>query len=372
MSAPTNAHADSLFAPLALGGMSLPNRLAVAPMTRISASPEGLATPEMARYYRRFAAGGFGLVISEGIYTDQAWSQAYAGQPGLSDGPQAAAWRPVVQAVQAAGGRMVAQLMHAGALAQGNRFRADTVAPSALRPVGTQMGAYRGSGPYPEPRAIGEAEIRAAIDGFADAARRAIESTGFDGLEIHGANGYLLDQFLTGHSNRRGDGWGGASLEQRARLSLEVVDAVRRAVGPGVPLGLRLSQAKVNDFHHRWPEAEAGAARLFARLAEAGQLDYLHITEPEAWRPAFAEGGASLVQLARRHAPGLPVIANGGLHEPARARQLRADGAALIALGRGALANPDWPRRVAAGAEPRPFDPALLAPLGNLKETELA
>jgi 2,4-dienoyl-CoA reductase-like NADH-dependent reductase (Old Yellow Enzyme family) len=185
--------ASPLFAPANLHGLQLPNRLAVAPMTRVSASPEGHANGTMARYYERFARGGFGLVITEGIYTDTAYAQGYARQPGLSDGEQARAWRPVVKAIQAAGGRAIAQLMHAGALSQFNRFRDHTAGPSAVRPLGTQMTAYRGEGEYPVPRAMTDADIAEAIRGFARAALLAMDVAGFDGVEIHGANGYLLD-----------------------------------------------------------------------------------------------------------------------------------------------------------------------------------
>lgn len=363
-----SAHA-SLFTPWQLNGLDLSNRLAVAPMTRISARPEGMPTETMARYYERFARGGFALVITEGIYTDQAYSQGYANQPGLSDREQAKGWRPVVDAVHAAGGKIVAQLMHAGALSQANRFRTETAGPSAVRPKGLQMAFYRGDGPYRLPRAMSETDIADAIEGFARAAAFAIEVAGFDGVEIHGANGYLLDQFLTDYANLRSDAWGGA-IAQRVRLSVEVARAVRQAVGNAIPAGIRISQGKVNDFTHKWAEAEAGAAVVFGALADTG-LDYVHVTEFEAWRPAFGDDGPSLVSLARRHAPELTIIANGSLHDPVRAEQVLRDGADLIALGRGALANPAWPRLVMDGCTLQSFDRALLSPLGNIKPSEL-
>lgn len=357
-----------LLSPTRIGGLALPNRLVVAPMTRVSATAEGQATERMARYYARFAEGGFGLVITEGIYTDQAYAQGYAHQPGLSDRAQALAWRPVVQAIHAAGGRVFAQLMHAGALSQFNRFRGHTAGPSAVRPLGQQMALYRGEGLYPLPVAMSEAEIGEAIAGFRRAARLAVEVAGFDGVEVHGANGYLLDQFLTGHTNTRGDTWGGP-IGQRVRLACEVVQGVRQELGSAAPIGVRISQGKVNDFTHRWPEAGDGAASVFSALAQSG-ADCLHVTEFEAWRPAFADAGASLVQLARRHAPGITLIANGGLHDTTRAANALDDGADLVALGRGALANPDWPQRLRDGLAPRAFDPALLSPLGDLKAVE--
>jgi 2,4-dienoyl-CoA reductase-like NADH-dependent reductase (Old Yellow Enzyme family) len=362
---------DTLFAPVNSERLRLSNRLAVAPMTRISATHEGFATPSMASYYARFASGGFGLVITEGAYTDQAYSQGYAGQPALSDDDQARSWRPVVDAVHRRGGRIFAQLMHAGALSQSNRFRRETVAPSALRPKGRQLAMYGGQGEYPAPRSMTDEEIAEAVEGFAAAARRAREIAGFDGIEVHGANGYLLDQFLTATTNRRSDRYGG-TVKERIALTIAVVEAVRRSVGGRLPVGVRVSQAKVNDFDHKWPDGERDAEAIFGRLGEC-DLDYIHVTEFEAWRPAFASGEASLATLARRFAPRLAVIANGGLHEPRHARaMLTNDAADIVALGKGALANPDWPNRVAAGMDIKPFDPATLKPLARLSAAEMA
>ena len=359
-----------VFTGITLKGLDFTNRLSVAPMTRISASAAGVPGERMQHYYERFARGGFSLITTEGIYTDNAYSQTYRDQPGLTDREQAAAWRRVVDTVHAAGGRIFAQLMHGGALAQGNPYRPDTVGPSAIRPKGTQMTGYHGDGPYPLPREISEVEIAEAIEGFAKAARLAIEVAGFDGIEIHGANGYLLDQFFTDFSNRRTDRWGG-DIVQRLGLSLEVLKAVRAAIGPNVPLGLRLSQGKVNDFRHKWAEREPGAARVFKTLAES-PADFVHVTEFEAWKPAFDGGDASLVALAHRHAPRLFLIANGSLHDLARAEEVMEAGADMIALGRGALVNPDWPRLTAKRNDLRPFDLPFLAPISDIKDSELA
>ncbi|WEX90655.1 NADH:flavin oxidoreductase [Sinorhizobium garamanticum] len=359
-----------VFTGTSLKGLDFANRMSVAPMTRISASSAGVPGERMVRYYERFARGGFSLVTTEGIYTDKAYAQAYFGQPGLTDREQADAWHHVVDAVHAAGGRTFAQLMHGGALAQGNPYRPDTVGPSAIRPKGGQMTGYHGDGPYAMPREISEAEIAEAIEGFASAARLAIEAAGFDGIEIHGANGYLLDQFFTDYTNQREDRWGG-DIVTRLGLSLEVLKAVRAAIGPSVPLGLRLSQGKVNDFRHKWAEREQGAARVFEALAES-PADFVHVTEFEAWQPAFKGGDISLVSLARRHAPRLFLIANGSLHDLARAEQVMGAGADMIALGRGALVNPDWPRLTAERSDLRPFELPILAPISDIKDSELA
>ncbi|MBB1592843.1 NADH:flavin oxidoreductase [Achromobacter sp. UMC46] len=354
----------TLFTPLRLGhGLALSNRLAVAPMTRVSATADGHATTQMADYYEAFAAGGFGLVVTEGIYTDKAFSQGYLFQPGLADDAQRDAWRAVVDRVHARGGRIVAQLMHAGALSQGNPYRLVTKGPSAVLPAGRQMVFYRGEGPYRMPEAMSADDISEAIEGFAQAARRAQEA-GFDGVEIHGANGYLLDQFLTAHTNLRNDRYGG-SLDNRLRLTAEVIHAVRRATPANFIVGVRSSQGKVNDFTHKWAGGHADAAQIFGTLG-ALPIDYLHTTEFEAWRPAFGASGPSLAALARQHVS-VPVLANGSLHDAMQADGMLArQEADFVSLGRGALTHADWPARLRAGDEPEVFDRGLLAPIADL------
>lgn len=357
------AHAG-LFTPLRIGtALSLPNRLAVAPMTRVSATADGHATELMADYYEAFAAGGFGLVITEGIYTDKAYAQGYLFQPGLADDAQRDAWRAVVDRVHGQGGRIVAQLMHAGALSQGNPYRDTTKGPSVVLPKGQQMAFYRGEGPYRMPEAMSADDIAEAIDGFAQAARRAQE-VGFDGVEIHGANGYLLDQFLTAHTNLRDDRYGG-SLDKRLRLTVDVIQAVRQATSAPFVVGVRASQGKVNDFTHKWEGGEADAAHIFRTLG-AQPIDYLHTTEFEAWRPAFGEHGVSLAALARKQVS-VPVLANGSLHDATRAEEMLArQEADFVSLGRGALTHADWPARLRAGVAHEAFDRGLLAPIADL------
>lgn len=356
-----------LYTPATIGNVVLKNRIAVAPMTRTSASADGLATDDMARYYARFARGGHSLVITEGVYPDLLYSQGYLNQPGIANEPQAAAWRKVVDAVHAQGGKIFIQLMHAGALSQGNHWARETVAPSVVQPVGAQLGFYRGEGPYPLPKELALDDIARVIQAFAAAAGRA-KAAGFDGVEIHGANGYLLDQFLTRHTNQRADQYGGAT-QHRVRLLVEVSQAVRRQVGKDYTVGMRISQGKVNDYEHKWADGEQDAKIIFESLATAG-LDYIHTTEFDASAPAFAEG-ESLAALARRYG-NLPVIANGqlGQHDKAAALVERGD-ATVVTLGKTALANPDWPLRIAEAAPVAEFDYALLQPLAHIKESEL-
>jgi 2,4-dienoyl-CoA reductase-like NADH-dependent reductase (Old Yellow Enzyme family) len=306
----------------------------------------------------------------EGIYTDQAFSQGYVHQPGMTDQAQANAWKPVVSGIKAHGAFAIAQMLHAGALSQGNRFRATTVGPSPVQPKGEQMTFYHGKGRYSLPAAITEAQIADAISGIAESAGRAIEVAGFDAIEIHGANGYLLDQFLTDYANDRTDRWGG-STENRLRLIVETFKAVRAQVGAKTPVGVRISQGKVNDYHHRWADAERDAEIIFGSLADAG-ADFIHVTEFEAWKPAFTPEGPSLMRLAKRYAPKAAIFANGSLHSVEPALAALDDGADIITIGRGALANPDLPKRLSERRTLNDFDPTILGPIANIKESEMA
>ncbi|MBE3014151.1 NADH:flavin oxidoreductase [Microbispora sp. NEAU-D428] len=348
-----------------IGGLVLANRLAVSPMTRVSAEPDGTPTAEMADYYAEFAEGGFGLVLTEGTYTDAAYAQGYHNQPGIVTRRHVEAWREITGRVHAAGSVAVLQLMHAGALSQGNPHRSGTAGPSAVPPRGEMMPEYGGSGPWPLPAAMTRADIAEAVAGFVSSAENAREA-GFDGVEVHGANGYLIDQFLTGYTNLRDDFYGGP-VGNRVRLAAEVVGAIRAAVGPDFCVGIRLSQGKVNDHGHRWPGGAHDAEIIFAALAEAGAT-YIHIaSEGRDWiETARLDGGVTITGLARR-VTGLPVIANGGMHDSARAAQVLADGHAdLLSVGRGALANPDLPRRLRAGVPLEEYDHRILDPMATL------
>jgi 2,4-dienoyl-CoA reductase-like NADH-dependent reductase (Old Yellow Enzyme family) len=362
----TTATTHPALAPARLGTRTLRNRLAVAPMTRVSAAPDGVPTPEIADYYAEFAAGGFGLIVTEGTYPDTEHSQGYLNQPGLATEAHVAGWRAVTRRVHEAGGVMIAQLMHAGALSQANPHRTGTVGPSAVQPHGEMMPEYGGSGPWPVPAELGVRDLERIVGGFVAAALRAREA-GFDGVEIHAANGYLLDQFLTDYTNRRTDAYGG-SVANRVRLTAEVVGAVRAAVGSEFLVGVRLSQTKVNDFEYRWPGGRREAETIYTALADAG-AGYLHIaSEGRAFlETAVLDGGCTTTALARS-TTGLPVIANGGMHDPRLAEQVLTDGHAdLLAVARGALANPDLPLRLAAGTPLEPFDRSMLSPRVTLE-----
>lgn len=355
--------------PVTLAGAKLANRLAVAPMTRVSAGEDGTPTEAMNRYYSAFAEGGFGLVITEGTYTDTQYSQGYFFQPGIVSEKHVEAWRPIAESIHAGGARAVMQLMHAGALSQGNRYRTDTAGPSAVRPKGQMMPEYGGSGAWPTPRAMSDDDIETAVQGFAAAAVNA-RRAGFDGVEVHAANGYLLDQFLTDYTNLRDDSYGG-QVSHRIRLTAQVVERIRALVpDEGFVLGVRLSQTKVNDFQYRWAGAD-DARVVFTSLADAG-ADYLHIaSEGRDWiETARLDDGDTITALAKK-VTGLPVIANGGMHDLDQAAQLLEGGHAdVLSLGRGALANPDLPNKVAGGHELETFDHAMLQPRASLENAE--
>ncbi|MEC2054120.1 NADH:flavin oxidoreductase [Peribacillus psychrosaccharolyticus] len=370
-----------LFDTVKLGNTTLDNRMGVAPMTRTSATPEGLATDQMVSYYTKFARGGFGVIITEGIYPDGKYGQGYFNQPGLINNEQMQAWKKVTDSVHQAGGKIFAQLMHAGALSQGNRFVTDTIGPSVVQPKGEQMKIYAGKGLFPLPKEATNEDITDVIKGFVNAAKHAKEA-GFDGVEIHGANGYILDQFLTDYVNQRTDEYGG-STENRVRLLVEAVKAVRKAVGKDYTLGIRISQGKINDFHHKWAGKGKDAEIIFGQLGSSG-IDYIHVTEYEAWQPAFPEGegtsaldsafddqGATLAALAKRYGK-VPVIANGNLHDPIQANELIEKGEAdVITIGRGALANGDWVNKVKNGESLEEFDPEkVLSPDAKIKDFE--
>ena len=362
----TTATTHPALAPARIGTHVLRNRLAVAPMTRVSATPDGVPTPEMAEYYAAFAEGGFGLIVTEGTYPDAEHSQGYLNQPGLVTDAHVAGWRAVTRRVHAAGAVLVAQLMHAGALSQGNPHRSGTVGPSAVQPRGEMMPEYGGRGPWPVPAELTVRDLDRIVEGFVAAALRARES-GFDGIEVHAANGYLLDQFLTEYTNRRVDAYGG-SVANRARLTAEVTAAIRAATGPEFLVGVRLSQTKVNDFEYRWPGGRREAETIYTTLAGA-EADYLHIaSEGRAFlETALLDGGSTTTALARS-TTGLPVIANGGMHDSRQAEQVLVDGHAdLLAVARGALANPDLPHRLAAGTPLEPFDRSMLSPRVTLE-----
>ncbi|NIK70255.1 NADH:flavin oxidoreductase [Paenibacillus sp. BK720] len=350
-----------------LGNLTLKNRVVLAPMTRISAEKNGNATDRMARYYESFAAGGFGLVITEGTYPDEEYSQAYIGEPGIANAEHVRAWKQVTEAVHAKGGKIILQIAHAGALSMGNIYKKGTVAPSAVKPLGEQSPAFGGEGEYLTPKELRLEEIKAIIAGFAEAALRA-EQAGFDGVEVHAASGYLLDEFLTDFTNLRQDEYGG-STENRVRFVTEIIRAVKEKVGQRLVVGVRISQAKANYFVHKWANGEEDARIIFEAIG-AEKPDYIHITEYNALLPAFGDSGSTLAELAKKYG-NTTVIANGQLDQPEDAERALEAGSDLISLGKAALANHDWVFKAENGLPIESSLDNILAPTPNLKDQEL-
>lgn len=352
----------SLFESVQLNQLRLRNRAVLAPMTRVSAEAEGCANELMRDYYQAFARGGFGLLITEGTYTDTAYSQGYFNQPGLATETQRDSWVPIVSAVHEAGSAIIVQLMHGGAQTQGNIHHARHVGPSAVQPNGRQLSFYGGEGPYATPAEMTETEIQEAIAGFVQAARHARDA-GFDGVELHGANGYLLHEFMTLEFNQRTDRWGG-DFKARLALPLEVIRAVREVVGEHFVVGMRLSQGMVTDSRLKWDGGIEAARYRISTLAGAG-LDYVHITEYDVSAPAFDEC-PSLAAIAKS-CVNIPVIGNGGIATGVQAQALLDRGELdFVAVGKAALANHDWPLRVQDNLPLTAFDFDMFSPMATL------
>ncbi len=335
------------FEPYDLAGHKLSNRIAMAPMTRSRAAEGGTATELTAEYYTQRASGG--LLITEGIQPS-VLGQGYPDTPGLHTEAQVASWKPVTDAVHRAGGAIFAQLMHTGRIGHPSFLPAGEVpvAPSAVAAQG-QVYTHAGPEDFVTPRELGEAEILETIEDFADAARNAIEA-GFDGVEIHGANGYLVHQFLAAHANRRTDAWGG-DVDGRIRFAVEVATAVANAIG-GDRVGMRLSPGgRFNDIQDEVDQADTYGA-LVAAVAPLG-LAYIHVME--------SADGRELTHDLRAAWPSTFILNphTGGEPTGPAALALIEDGTTdLVAFGALFLANPDLPARLATGGPFNAPDPA--------------
>jgi 2,4-dienoyl-CoA reductase-like NADH-dependent reductase (Old Yellow Enzyme family) len=273
---------------------------------------------------------------------------------------------PIATAISDHGSLAIMQLMHAGALSQ-RQEAGRIIAPSAVPPLGEMMPEYGGSGPYRLPSTMTATDLAQVRKDFVAAARRA-RRAGFHGVEIHAANGYLLDQFITDYTNQRDDNYGGP-VSARIQYPAEIVAAVRDSSPEDFVVGVRVSEAKVNDFNYRWGGASE-AETVFTALAEAG-ASYIHVAgEGRGFREAISDKREPLTTLARR-ITGLPVIANGGLHNPDLADDvIRGGHADLIAIGRAALATPDWPRRIVKGDPVVRFEHAMISPSASIQHTD--
>ena len=323
-----------------MGPITLKNRVVMAPLTRNRAGPGNVPQALNVDYYAQRASAG--LIITEATQVAPE-GVGYPNTPGIHSADQVAGWRPITEAVHARGGRIFLQLWHVGrishpSLQPNNQL---PVAPSALKPDG-EVFTYSGPLPFATPRALGIEEIPGIVAQFVQGAENAL-AAGFDGVEVHAANGYLLDQFLRDGTNKRSDAYGG-SLENRARLTLEVVEAVAEVWG-GERVGVRISPTGTfNSMSDSDPAATFGY--LAKQLAPFG-LAYLHVVEDfPGGAPAAPFDWASL-----RDAFGGPYLANGGYDRDKAVTAVESGHADLVSFGQLYIANPDLVERFAQDAD---------------------
>ncbi len=337
----------TLFHSHRLGDLTLPNRVVMAPMTRVRAAVDGLATPSMATYYAQRATAG--LIVTEGVQPSVI-GQSNPGTPGLHTDEQTAAWRPVTAAVHANGGRIFAQLMHGGRVSHPDTTGLQPIGPSAVAAAG-EVFTPTGPQPAPVPRALDTAEVPEHAESYAKAARRAVDA-GFDGVELHGANGYLISQFLSSNANLRTDRYGGP-VTNRIRFAVEAAAATVESVGK-TRTGIRLSPG--GTF---WGVEETDVPELYtALLTELARLDvaYVHLE---------ATIDEHVLLDLRRAWPGTLIVNPSLPMGPKQTSRADADhwlglGADLISFGRAFIANPDLVERLRLGLPIAPVDEATL------------
>ena len=341
-----NPTMPNLFSELRLGALDAPNRIFMAPLTRCRAGEEHIANALMAEHYAQRASAG--LLIAEATMAVQG-NSAFWREPGIYGPAQVAGWKLVTDAVHAAGGRIFLQIWHGGRachplLNDGQQ----PVSASALAIRNDSVHTPQGKQPYVVPRVLDDAEIPGIIDGFRKAAENA-RAAGFDGVEVHGANGYLLDQFLRDGSNQRNGPYGGP-IENRARLMLEVLDAVSQVWGSD-RVGLRISP--LNSYNDMIDSDPVGLATWLATRLNDCKLAYLHLMRGDF----FGKQQGDVLTPVRANYKGV-LVGNMG-YTPAEAEAAIADGKLdAVAFGTAFLANPDLPARIKAGAPLNAVDPA--------------
>ncbi len=359
----------TFFEPFRHRSLHLRNRFVMAPMTR-SFSPGGVPSAEVAAYYRRRAEGEVGLIITEGTVINRPASSNDANIPHFHGEAALRGWGEVVREVHAANGLIAPQLWHMGVMqphASGWLPPTPFEGPSGLLGNGEIGGV-----------AMTEADIAATIAAFAEAARSA-KALGFDALELHGAHGYLIDQFFWSRTNRRTDRYGGSTIAERNRFALDVITAVRDAVGPDFTLLLRLSQWKPSDYTARIATTPQELEAWVAPLAEAG-VDLFHCSQRRFWEPEFEGSDLNFAGWVKK-ITGKPTITVGSVGlsgdfiagfagETSTATPLeslhqcfeRGD-FDLVAVGRALITDPAWVRKLREGEERNGFDPAALRTL---------
>ncbi|QWT19274.1 NADH:flavin oxidoreductase [Bacillus sp. NP157] len=370
----TQANVDTLFRPFTIKGVTLPNRIVMAPMTRLFA-PNGVPGEANAAYYRRRAAAGVGLILSEGTVIDRPSSRNEVNIPSFFGDAALAGWRHVIDEVHAAGGRMGPQIWHTG----GTRGRYGWVPPKPAESPSGFNGPDDAHGV-----AMTDEDIADTIAAFASAAASA-KALGFDVVELHGAHGYLIDQFFWNGSNQRDDRFGGATLAQRSRFAADVIAAARQAIGPGMPLILRVSQWKQQDYKTRLAHTPAEMEAWLAPLVAAG-VDILHCSQRRFWEPEFPgidgeEGlnfagwakkitGAATISVGSVGLSGEFLASFGGESSAPEGldrlvQRLDRNEFDLIAVGRALLGDPEWVTKVRNGDTHnlKAFNPASMAEL---------
>jgi len=345
---------DALFRPFQVKSLKLPNRIVMAPMTR-SFSPGGVPTSDVAAYYRRRAEGGVGLIVTEGTVVERPAARNDAKVP-VFHGEALPEWKKVVDEVHAVGGLIAPQIWHVGsARGQGAEWEplGKVDSPSGFVAPGKQK--------Y-EP--MTEEDVADTIGAFARSARAA-KDLGFDAVELHGAHGYLIDQFFWGGVNARADKWGGPTIADRNRFGVEVVKAVREGVGQDMALILRLSQWKQQDYAARIAETPDQLVEWLAPLSAAG-VDVFHCSQRRFWEPEFEGSDLNFAGWTRKLI-GKPTITVGSVgldgefiaafggagSKPASLdgliERLERDEFDLVAVGRALLADPQWVEKIRDG-----------------------
>jgi N-ethylmaleimide reductase len=338
-----------LYSKTQFGPLTLQNRIVMSPLTR-SRAIDNIPNELMAQYYGQRAS--VGLIITEGT-SPSPNGLGYARIPGAYSAAQTAGWKLTTDAVHAKGAKIFQQLMHCGRIVHPLNLPkgARLIAPSAVIAAGEMWTDSEGMKPLPVPEAMTEADIKLTIEEFVQGAKNAL-AAGFDGIELHSANGYLLEQFIRPNTNIRTDGYGG-SIEKRARFVLEVADATIRAIGKD-KVGIRISPYGVFNDMPLYPEMESDYTYLANQLNERGLL-YIHVVDHSSiGAPPVPDSiKATLRKMTNCH-----LILSGG-YDPVRAENdLKANRADLIAVGKQVLANPDLPKRWQTGAALNAPDPS--------------
>lgn len=340
---------NTLFDPYTLGSITLRNRVVMAPLTRCRATADHIPTELMATYYQQRATAG--LIITEGTAPSPN-GLGYARTPGLYSPEQVRGWKKITEAVHTAGGHIFVQLMHTGRVSHPLNMPsgARILAPSAIALKGSTWTDQEGMQPHPVPGVMTEADIQQAIGEYATSAALALEA-GFDGVELHGANGYLIEQFLNTASNQRTDRWGG-SIENRARFAIEVATAVSQRIG-AKQTGIRLSPYGVFNDMVADAETEALYLHLAAELSKL-ELAYIHLVDHSS--AGAPEVPAAIKASIRERFHGA-IILSGGYDRRRADTDLAANRGDLIAYGKPLIANPDLVQRLKEEIALNPVDP---------------